>query len=90
MALNIKNSEVERLAAEIAELTGETKTEAIRRALEDRRRRLSFQVVPADRKAHLHAFLEQEIWPAIPRKALGRRTSRAEEAQILGYGPEGV
>lgn len=34
MALNIKNREVERLAAEIAALTGESKTEAIRRALE--------------------------------------------------------
>lgn len=90
MALNIKNVEVERLAAEIAELTGETKTEAIRRALEDRRRRLSFQVVPADRKAHLRAFLEQELWPAIPKKALGRRMGRVEEDEILGFGPEGV
>ena len=41
MPLNIKNSEVERLAAEVARLTGESKTEAIRRALDERRRRLS-------------------------------------------------
>jgi len=33
MALNIKNPEVERLAADVARLTGESKTEAIRRAL---------------------------------------------------------
>ena len=33
MGLNIKNSEVERLATEIAASTGETKTEAIRQAL---------------------------------------------------------
>ena len=32
MALNIKNPDVERLAAEVADLTGESKTEAIRRA----------------------------------------------------------
>ena len=30
MALNLKNAEVERLAAEVARLTGESKTEAIR------------------------------------------------------------
>src|SRR6266446_5355278 len=40
MALNLKNAEVERLAAEVARLTGESKTEAIRRALDERRRRL--------------------------------------------------
>jgi len=40
MALNIKNADVERLAAGAAELTRESKTEAIRRAFEDRVRRL--------------------------------------------------
>ena len=35
MALNIKNPDVERLVAEVARLTGETKTQAIRRAMED-------------------------------------------------------
>jgi hypothetical protein len=36
MALNIKNVEVERLAEEFARFAGETKTEAVRRALEER------------------------------------------------------
>ena len=40
MALNIKNPEVERLATEVANLARETKTEAIRRALEERKARL--------------------------------------------------
>jgi hypothetical protein len=40
MALNLKNAEVERLAAEVARLTGESKTEAIRRALYERKQRL--------------------------------------------------
>lgn len=40
MALNIRNSETEALAAEVASLTGETKTEAVRRALQDRLTRL--------------------------------------------------
>ena len=40
MAWNIRNSEAERLAAALAKLTGETKTEAVVRALRDRLGRL--------------------------------------------------
>jgi antitoxin VapB len=40
MALNIRNEEAEELAARLARLTGETKTEAVRKALRDRLRRL--------------------------------------------------
>ena len=36
MALNIRNEETERLAAALVKLTGETKTEAVKRALSDR------------------------------------------------------
>lgn len=40
MALNIRNPETERLAQALAKLTGETKTEAVTRALRDRLDRL--------------------------------------------------
>jgi antitoxin VapB len=36
MALNIRNAETERLAAELAKETGETKTEAVTKALRER------------------------------------------------------
>lgn len=36
MALNIRNSDAEQLAAELAQQTGETKTEAVIKALRDR------------------------------------------------------
>jgi antitoxin VapB len=36
MALNIRNPETERLAEELARLAGETKTEAVTKALRDR------------------------------------------------------
>jgi antitoxin VapB len=36
MAMNIRNPEAERLAAELARQTGETKTEAVIKALKDR------------------------------------------------------
>lgn len=89
MALNIKNVEVERLAAEVARLTGESKTEAIRRALDERRRRLK-AVSTTDRRAKVLRFLEKKVWPTLPTDQLGRRLSRAEEDEILGYGPGGV
>ena len=90
MALNIKNRAVERLAAEVARLAGESKTEAVRRALEERKARLAYRVVDGDRVSRLRRFLETEVWPKIPANAVGRRMSREEEEQILGYGQEGV
>jgi antitoxin VapB len=90
MALNIKNEEVERLATEVARMTGESKTEAIRRALAERRQRLAYRISPGGLEAHALRFLEREVWPRIPEDQLGRRLSRSEEDEILGYGPEGV
>ncbi|MEQ8833803.1 MAG: type II toxin-antitoxin system VapB family antitoxin [Miltoncostaeaceae bacterium] len=90
MALNIKNGEVERLVAEVSRLTGETKTEAVRRALVERRDRLSVTVVSEDRETRARRFLETEVWPKIPPGERGRRLGRAEEDAILGYGPDGV
>jgi antitoxin VapB len=90
MALNIKNSAVERLAAEVAGLAGESKTEAVRRALEERKARLAYRIVDGDRESRLRRFLETEVWPKIPAEEMGRRMSREEEEQILGYGQEGV
>ncbi|MDQ3170280.1 MAG: type II toxin-antitoxin system VapB family antitoxin [Acidobacteriota bacterium] len=89
MPLNIKNAEVERLAAEVARLTGESKTEAIRRALDERKRRLKGPSLVA-RRARVVAFLEKRVWPTIPKDQLGRRLTREEEDAILGYGPGGV
>ena len=90
MALNIKNADVVRLAAEVADLAGETKTEAIRRALEERKNRLALRVVRKDRRADFIRFLVRDVWPKIPRRMLGRRLSHKEEDAILGYGSRGV
>ena len=90
MALNIKNDEVERLVDEVAGLTGETKTEAVRRALEERRARLRFRISDASRRDRIERFLEREIWARLSESELGRAPSRAEREEILGYGPDGV
>jgi antitoxin VapB len=89
VALNIKNVEVERLAEEASRLAGETKTESIRKALEERLARLRLRVVKRDREAEALRYLEREVWPSVPRGVLGRRLTRREEDQILGYGKEG-
>ena len=88
MALNIKNEEVERLAGEVANLMHESKTEAIRRALLERRARLHARGRPGGRKS-LREYLEQNVWPLMPAGELGRVMTREEEDAILGYGPEG-
>jgi antitoxin VapB len=89
MALNLKNADVERLAAEVARLTGESKTEAIRRALEERRRRLRKRST-TERRARVLNLLKTRIWPTIPKAQRGRRLTHEEQDEILGYGPEGV
>ncbi|GMR22971.1 MAG: type II toxin-antitoxin system VapB family antitoxin [Acidobacteriota bacterium] len=90
MAINIKNREVERLVSEVAELTGESKTEAVRKALAERKERLKLQVASENRGARLRRFLEEELWPTVPADELGRTLTREEEDAILGYGDEGV
>jgi antitoxin VapB len=89
MALNIKDAETERLAAEVAFLAHETKTRAVRVALSERRERLLRQ--PSARRAErLTAFLSDEVWPQLPAEVRGRPVSKAEREDILGYGPEGL
>ena len=88
MALNIKNLEVEGLATEVGRLAGETKTEAIRRALEERRVRL-LASASVGRGARIRRFLEKEIWATLP-KGHRRRITHEEEEAILGFGPDGV
>ena len=90
MGLTIKNDEVERLAAEVAEMTGENKTQAIRESLRERRDRLALRVTPDARRRRLRRFLEREVWAAIPSDQLGKAPDKAEREHILGYGPEGV
>ena len=90
MALNIKNAEVERLAEEVARLAGESKTEAVRRALAERKQRLALRVDPADREGRVRRYLERDVWPLVPPDELGRRLTPEEEDAILGFGNDGA
>ena len=82
MALNIRNPEAEKLAAELARQTGESKTEAVTKALRDRLIR-----VRRDRtKRRLADELEEIAEHCANLPVLDGR--RAEE--ILGYDEIGL
>ncbi len=92
MALNIKDKETEELAAEVAELAGESKTGAVRQALRERRERLARQSSGGrSEPGSFLRFLETEIWPQIPDELLDREPMTKDEIeQILGTGPEEI
>lgn len=92
MALNIKDKETEALVNEIAALTGETKTGAIRQAARERLERLHVRSGRRLRTPEeVQQWLETEIWSQIPDELLDRPPlTKAEKEELLGYGPDGV
>jgi antitoxin VapB len=90
MALNIKDEETERLASEVAELTGDSKTGAVSQALRERKQRILLArggLGPGDRMV---ALLERRLWPGLPEGVRGSSLTKEQEEAIVGYGPEGV
>ena len=76
MAINIKDPETDRLAREVAQKTGETLTDAIRNALQERLQRLASQSAAQAKRDKLNEILSRV-------DALPRLDSRTED-QILG------
>jgi antitoxin VapB len=82
MALNIRNAEAERLAEALARLAGETKTEAVTRALRDRLARL--------RRERTGRRLADEL-DDIARHCAGLPVKDARQPdEILGYDEHGL
>jgi antitoxin VapB len=91
MALNIKDPETERLVAEVAKRTGKSKTAAVREVMRNRLEQLEVEEAKQrDGESDFTRFLREEIWPQISPEHLGKPVTRAEEDEILGYGPGGV
>jgi len=82
VALNIRNPETERLAAELARVTGETKTEAVTKALRDRLGRVKRDRVERSLKDELLAIANR--CAALP--VLDPRTPD----EIIGYDENGL
>ena len=82
MPLSIKNATTERLARQVANETGESLTEAIQRALEERWQRLKRR-----RKGNVLTGQIDEIMRRVD--ALPTLDSRPEN-EILGYDEDGI
>jgi antitoxin VapB len=82
MALNIRNSETERLAAEVARVTGETKTDAVTKALRDRLERI--------RREQAGRRLADELDEIARHTAALPRLDERTAEQILGYDDSGL
>jgi antitoxin VapB len=99
VALNIKDKETEALVNEIASLAGVTTTEAVRQAATERLERLERERVkgrprpdddPRRDAKSFRRFLD-EIRSLIPEDQRGGEPmTKAERAELLGYGPDEV
>lgn len=82
MALNIRNDEAEELAARLAKLTGESKTQAVTKALRERLTRVSRE----KRKRDLVAELTDIALRCARRPVLDPRPAD----EIIGYDENGL
>ncbi len=83
MALSLKDPATDRLARQVAQLTGETLTEAVRTALEERLRRERLKRgKPADMRQRIEA-IQKEV------AALPVFDDRSPD-EILGYDENGL
>ena len=76
----------------IVERTGETETVAVRKAVRERMDRIAAEPRPKPKMTaeELRQWLETEVYPKVPRDVLGKKITKAEREEILGYGPDGV
>lgn len=89
MALNLKSPEVDTLAAEVAALAHESKTEAVRQALIERKDRLTAAMVGRTRSERVASLLA-DFRASLPEAVRGTPLTREQEDEILGFGPDGV
>jgi antitoxin VapB len=91
MTLSIKDKETEALVARIVELTGETETAIVRKGARERLDRIAAEPKPRPKMTmeEIEHWLEDVVGPRIPKEERGRRLTKAEREEILGYGPEG-
>jgi len=82
MALNIRNTEAERLAKAVAEMTGETKTEAVTKALRERMESLKRR----GRRKRLADELDEIALHCAALPVLDKRS----DDEIIGYDENGM
>ncbi len=82
MALNIRNTETEKLAADLAALTGESKTLAVTKALKDRLER--------EKRRRAHRRLSDELDEIARHCASLQVLDNRSDEELLGYDEHGL
>lgn len=81
MALHIEDPEIVAEVEAQSKALGIAPEEVVRRALVEHRTRIEAKV------ARVTRYLEESVWPRIPPDQLGRRLTKEEEEEHLGYAP---
>ena len=79
--INLKSDRVATLLEQITQRTGETKVDAVTRALEERLQDLE----ATDRAARTLAWLQTTVWPTLPETQRGKAPSKEEQEDLLGF-----
>lgn len=79
--VNLKSDRVATLVDRLVTITGESKVDAVARALE-----LRLTTLSTDTKAsRVLAWLETQVWPNLPEGVRGRSPSKEEQEDLLGF-----
>ena len=89
MTLNIKDPETEKLAAEAASMAGESKTRAVKVALEERKRRLILRAGRGDDYRGCNDFSSTRSGPKCPGAYSGSESRGVIERQSWDTGERG-
>lgn len=79
--INLKSERVAVLLEQITQRTGETKVDAVTRALEERLQELNAK----DRAVRTLTWLRTTVWPNLPKTQQGRAPSKEEQEELLGF-----
>ena len=78
--VNLKSDRVALLLEQLTQRTGETKVEAVTKALEERLRELEAK----DRAARTLTWLRTTVWPNLETQR-GQAPSKEEQEELLGF-----
>ena len=79
--VNLKSERVATLLEQITEQTGESKVDAVAKALEGRLQELA----AGDRAARTLEWLQTAVWSNLPEVQRGHAPSKEEQEDLLGF-----
>ena len=79
--INLKSDRVASLLEQLTRQTGETKVDAVSRALEERLQELKAK----DRSERTLTWLETAVWPNFTEAQRGHAPTKEEQEELLGF-----